>query len=175
MGSALVPLACAESFSRHEAFLVMKLHSNGLAASKTGRILSKGFRIIDCPKTIIVEDELVEQGRRFHFMTSIGWILVSIVAVCQLGNAQASSGAATFKSKCALCHGADGTGNTTLGKQLQAANLGSKEVQKKTDAELHKTVHDGNGNMPPFGEQLSDDEITQVVKYVRHFGKMAKK
>ena len=40
---------------------------------------------------------------------------------------------------------------------------------------IRKTVHDGNGNMPPFGEQLSDDEITQVIKYVRHFGKVAKK
>jgi cytochrome c6 len=170
MGSALVPWPVPK------AFLVMKLHSNGLAASNTGRILSKGFRIIDCPKIIVVEDELVEHAaRRFHFLTSIGWLLIATLAVCPLGNAQASSGAATFKSKCALCHGADGTGNTTLGKQLQAANLSSKEVQKKTDAELHKTVHDGNGNMPPFGEQLSDDEITQVIKYVRHFGKTAKK
>ena len=118
---------------------------------------------------------LLEHARRFHFMTSIGCMLIVIVTACQLANAQAGGGAATFKSKCALCHGADGTGNTALGKQLQAANLGSKEVQKKTDAELRKTVHDGNGNMPPFGEQLSDDEITDVIKYVRHFGKATKK
>jgi cytochrome c6 len=117
----------------------------------------------------------VEHARRFHFMTSIGCMLIAMMSVCQRANAQAGGGAAAFKSKCALCHGADGTGNTALGKQLQAANLGSKEVQKKTDAELRKTVHDGNGNMPPFGEQLSDDEITEVIKYVRHFGKATKK
>ena len=86
-----------------------------------------------------------------------------------------AGGAATFKAKCVLCHGADGTGNTTLGKQLQAANLRSKDVQKKSDAELHKVIHDGNGNMPPFGDQLSDDEINQVIKYVRALGKTAKK
>lgn len=102
-------------------------------------------------------------------------MLIAIMAACQLARAQAGGAAATFKSKCALCHGADGTGNTPLGKQLQAANLGSKEVQKRTDSELRKTVHDGNGNMPPFGEQLSDDEITDLIKYVRHFGKTAKK
>ena len=118
---------------------------------------------------------LLEHARRFHFMMSIGCLLLAVIAVCQVADAQTGDGAATFKSKCALCHGADGTGNTALGKQLQAANLGSKEVQKKTDAELRKTVHDGNGNMPPFGEQLSDDEITQLIKYVRHFGKVAKK
>ncbi len=85
------------------------------------------------------------------------------------------SGAETFKSKCVLCHGADGTGNTPLGKQLQAANLHSKEVQSKTNAELHKIVHDGKTNMPPFADQLSDEQITQVVKYVRSFGKAATK
>jgi len=92
-----------------------------------------------------------------------------IVGPVALG--QSSPGAATFKGKCQLCHGADGTGNTTLGKQLQAANLRSKDVQKKTNAELHKAVHDGNGNMPPFAEQLSDSEIDQVIKFVRTLGK----
>jgi cytochrome c6 len=87
----------------------------------------------------------------------------------------AADGAETFKAKCVLCHGADGTGSTVLGKQLQAANLRSKEVQKKSDADLHKAVHDGNGNMPPFADQLNDDEITDVIKYVRSFAKVAKK
>lgn len=97
-----------------------------------------------------------------------------LLASCQLALGQSGSGAATFKSKCQLCHGADGTGNTTLGKQLQAANLRSKEVQKKTNAELHKVIHDGNGNMPPFADQLNDAEIDQVIKYVRTLGKAAK-
>ena len=85
-----------------------------------------------------------------------------------------AAGAATFKSKCVLCHGTDGTGNTPLGKQLQAANLRSKEVQKLSDTELHKIVHDGQANMPPFGEQLTDDEIDQVIQYVRTFATPAK-
>ena len=97
------------------------------------------------------------------------------MAFCPTATAQASSGAATFKSKCQLCHGADGAGDTTLGKQLQAANLRSKDVQKKTDAELHKVIHDGNGNMPPFADQLGDDQITQVIRFVRALGKTAKK
>jgi len=36
---------------------------------------------------------------------------------------------------------------------------------------LHKIVHDGQANMPAFADQLSDEEITQVVKYVRQLGK----
>jgi cytochrome c6 len=118
----------------------------------------------------------VKQPRTLCSMTSLCWLLITIFGFCCSAGAQGSSGAATFKEKCVLCHGADGTGNTTLGKQLQAANLRSKEVQKKPDPELHKTVHDGNGNMPPFQDQLTEDEITQVIKYVRQeFGKTAKK
>lgn len=86
-----------------------------------------------------------------------------------------SPGETIFKTKCVLCHGPDGSGQTPLGKQLQAANLGSKEVQKQSNAELHKIVHDGRANMPPFAEQLSDEEITQVIQYVRQFGKNGKK
>ena len=91
-------------------------------------------------------------------------------ALCQSG-----SGAETFKEKCVLCHGADGSGNTPLGKQLQAADLRSKDVQKKTDAELHRVIHDGQTNMPGFADELNEQEITQVIKYVRSLGRTPSK
>jgi mono/diheme cytochrome c family protein len=116
---------------------------------------------------------LVSQSRIAHSATLV--VLGIVLFVCPLAIGQSSSGATVFKGKCQLCHGADGAGNTTLGKQLQAANLRSKEVQKKTDAELHKAVHDGNGNMPAFAEQLSDTEINQVIKFIRTLGKTATK
>jgi cytochrome c6 len=112
----------------------------------------------------------------------VGAMLLLLLATCGSATAQDNSktaaGAAIFKNKCVLCHGADGTGNTPLGKQLQAANLHSKAVQSRTDEELHTVVHDGQTNMPPFGEQLTDDEIVQVIQYVRTFAaptKAAKK
>lgn len=117
---------------------------------------------------------MASQARRIQLVLPI-FVLAGILLVSPSADAQAGSGATIFKTKCQLCHGPDGTGDTTLGKQLQAANLHSKEVQKKTDAELHKVVHDGNGNMPPFADQLSDAEIDQIIKFVRTFGKTAKK
>ena len=102
--------------------------------------------------------------------------LLLVMGVCLAAGQEKgkAAGAATFKAKCVLCHGADGAGNTPLGKQLQAANLRSKEVQKLSDEELHKVVHDGQANMPPFGEQLTDDEISQVIQHVRAFATSAK-
>lgn len=105
---------------------------------------------------------------------SVSWLVI-LLFVAGYGllaqEASKTSGAAIFKNKCVICHGADGSGNTPLGKQLQAANFHSKDVQKLSNAELHKIVHDGQANMPSFADQLSDEEITQVVKYVRQLGK----
>lgn len=105
--------------------------------------------------------------------TSIAWAVILVFVVCcsLLAQESSNSGAANFNSKCIVCHGTDGSGNTPLGKQLQAANLHSKQVQQRSDAELHKIIHDGQANMPPFGDQLSDAEIDQLVKYVRLLGK----
>lgn len=101
-------------------------------------------------------------------------VVIAVLAASTALWAQASAGATIFKAKCVLCHGADGGGNTPLGKQLKAADLRSKDVQKRTNAELHKTVHDGSANMPPFAEQLSDQEMNQVIKYVRVLGSQAR-
>ena len=105
---------------------------------------------------------------------SISWLVILLFGVgygLLAQEAGKADGAATYKAKCVICHGADGSGNTPLGKQLQAANFHSKDVQKLSEAEMHKVVHDGQANMPAFAEQLSDEEITQVVKYVRRLGK----
>jgi mono/diheme cytochrome c family protein len=125
-----------------------------------------------------VNAKSVVSGQWAVILCGLMLLVVACAPVAAQGNGKTSAGAATFKTKCVLCHGADGAGNTPLGKQLQAANLHSKEVQKLSDAELHKIVHDGQGNMPPFGEQLTDDEIDRVIQYVRTFaapGKTAKK
>lgn len=117
--------------------------------------------------------------RKGHVLKPSVSALFLLFAICNSLQAQENSktspGETIFKTKCILCHGPDGSGNTPLGKQLQAANLGSKEVQKLSNAEMHKIVHDGRANMPAFAEQLSDQEINQVIQYVRQFGKTAKK
>lgn len=118
---------------------------------------------------------MVNRDAKLQFITLMLLLLGILAMTCPAATAQAGSGASIFKGKCQLCHGADGTGNTALGKQLQVANLRSKDVQKKTDAELRKVIHDGNGNMPPFGEQLGGGEINQVIKFVRTLGKTTTK
>jgi mono/diheme cytochrome c family protein len=79
----------------------------------------------------------------------------------------AEDGTALFKSKCAMCHGPDGKGQTPVGRSMKARDLGSPEVQQQTDAELVKIIVDGKGNMPPYKGKLTDAEISAVVAFIR--------
>ena len=79
----------------------------------------------------------------------------------------AADGAATFKAKCAMCHGPDGAGQTTMGKNLKLRDLRSADVQKQTDADLVKWITDGKGKMPAYKGKLSAEEINALVAFIR--------
>jgi mono/diheme cytochrome c family protein len=79
----------------------------------------------------------------------------------------AEDGAAIFKSKCAMCHGPDGAGQTTMGKNMKLRDLGSADVQKQSDADLAKIVTDGKGKMPAYKGKIEPAGIDALVKYIR--------
>ena len=85
--------------------------------------------------------------------------------------ARAQSGAALFKAKCAPCHGPDGKGNTSMGKMLKVKDLGSAEVQKKTNAELTAIIENGKSPMPGYKDKLSTGEIKELVSFIRSLKK----
>lgn len=78
-----------------------------------------------------------------------------------------SNGAVTYKSKCAMCHGADGLGTTPAGKMMKAASFKDPAVAKASDSALIATVAHGKNKMPAYQGKLSDAEIKSVVAYVR--------
>jgi mono/diheme cytochrome c family protein len=77
------------------------------------------------------------------------------------------SGADLFKSKCAMCHGPDGSGNTPMGKRLNLRDLRSSDVQKHTDDELTAIITNGKSPMPAYGKTLSASDIHELVAYIR--------
>jgi len=98
---------------------------------------------------------------------------ISILAVlCILGSfttvyAQENA-AALYKSKCQVCHGSDGKGDTPVGKKLGVKDFHSPEVAKMSDAELFEIIKKGKDNkMPSYDNKLTDDQIKSLVKYIR--------
>jgi mono/diheme cytochrome c family protein len=76
-------------------------------------------------------------------------------------------GEATFRAKCAICHGADGSGNTPTGKKMGIRALGSAAVQKQSDAQLSGIIQKGKDKMPAFGSSLSADQVREIVAFIR--------
>ena len=64
--------------------------------------------------------------------------------------AYSDDSAALFKSKCAMCHGPDGTAGTTMAKNLGIKSYKAPEVQKESDADLKSIIVNGKGKMPAF-------------------------
>ena len=74
---------------------------------------------------------------------------------------------ALFKSNCAICHGADGAGQTPVGKSMKVRDLRSAEVQQQSDAELAHTIAGGKGKMPAYKSKLGTEEIQALVGLIR--------
>jgi mono/diheme cytochrome c family protein len=101
----------------------------------------------------------------------LAFLLVATVAILA-GSSRATSspagdGATVFKSKCAACHGADGSGNTAMGKKLSARDLRSAEVQNQSDAQLTGIIAKGKGKMPPYEKSLNQQQIQELVAFIR--------
>ena len=90
--------------------------------------------------------------------------VVSIVQANPGPDSAASS--ATFRTKCAMCHGQDG-GGSAVGKSMNVPDLRTPAVQKLPDAELAQVISNGKGGMPSFKNSLSEDQIHSMVSYVR--------
>jgi cytochrome c6 len=99
--------------------------------------------------------------------TGSALLLLATALLFAVVPAQAQSGAALFKAKCAPCHGPDGKGDTSMGKVLKVRDLSSAEVQKQTNAELTAVIENGKGKMPGYKGKLSGGDIKELVSYIR--------
>ncbi len=78
-------------------------------------------------------------------------------------------GAAIYFSRCALCHGADGQGNTSSTLYATARPLlDDPVVQAVSLAQLEEIIADGfPGDMPAWRNELDNAEIAAVAQYVK--------
>jgi mono/diheme cytochrome c family protein len=102
-------------------------------------------------------------------LISFAFILALIFSnSTQAGNATIAFDAAiTFKTKCASCHGLDGSGATAFGKANKLRDLRSAEVQAQTDQQLTEIISKGKGKMPGYEKSLGADEVKELVAYLR--------
>jgi mono/diheme cytochrome c family protein len=92
------------------------------------------------------------------------------------GRLTASPGAEdAYLKKCAVCHHADGSGQTARGKKLKLRDLRSPEVQKLSDAQLFDIIAKGMGkDMPGYEKTMGVNGVREQVSYMRELARKKK-
>ena len=104
---------------------------------------------------------------------------VSIVAICGISCAPKPTlevpepykkGQNVFHKICSNCHGSDG-----MGKHTKAPKLIDEEYLSPnfTDDDIRETILNGTDKMPPQKKNVSTEEITEIIKYLRYSQKAA--
>jgi len=101
-------------------------------------------------------------------------IILTAVATLALTALSASAADAkqTWETTCAKCHGADGKGDTKMGKKLDIKDLTDAKLQASVKDEdmlkaIKEGVKDGEKLKMKAAEGLNDDEMKALVAYVR--------
>lgn len=107
-------------------------------------------------------------------MRSVAHLIGLFVFAVPLAHAAAASARENFQKHCVDCHGGDGRAQTRLGRKSGAKDLTDRQrMAKLTDEEVFRTIKFGRKNnkgeekMDAFKDGLSDQEITELVAFVR--------
>lgn len=78
--------------------------------------------------------------------------------------------ASMYATDCAECHGDEGAGDGPLAAPFEMPDFTDADyMEQVSDAELYEAIDRGEGAMPAFGAIYSEDEIDEMVDYIRSF------
>ncbi len=75
-------------------------------------------------------------------------------------------GAAIYKAKCAMCHGATGTPSAGMAKMLDIKPASDPSMISLSEAQVEVQVKNGKGKMKPIAG-LSDAQVKAVAEYFK--------
>jgi predicted CXXCH cytochrome family protein len=110
-------------------------------------------------------------------IATASWLLVHSVPSADAARANPlqpdeaglAAGAALFQQNCAVCHGFDGGGRTTIGANVYPRAPALRQaLPVLTDGQVFTFVHDGIRNTAMPAWNLPDQQIWQVVLFLRH-------
>jgi mono/diheme cytochrome c family protein len=89
------------------------------------------------------------------------------------GDASNKAGMALYTKNCASCHGKAGLGDGVKARALKdfPGDFSKADFQNQTDGEHFYKTKTGKGEMPKYEGKLADDDIWNIVNYMRTFKK----
>lgn len=87
------------------------------------------------------------------------------------GDASNNAGKVLYTKNCASCHGKTGLGDGVKARALQTfpGDFSAAAYQNQTDGEHFYKTKFGRGEMPKYEGKLSDDDIWNMVNFMRTF------
>jgi mono/diheme cytochrome c family protein len=76
-------------------------------------------------------------------------------------------GADIYKTKCAMCHGADGLATSPGAMKMKVLSFKAPAMLKASDAQFFASTKNGKGTMKGYDGKLTDAQIKDVVSYIR--------
>lgn len=74
--------------------------------------------------------------------------------------------AAIFRQHCAICHGPEAEGKDIGGRITPSLRVG--DAAKRSEEEIYKQIYNGGNGMTPFNRQLSEREIRDLARFIKH-------
>ena len=89
------------------------------------------------------------------------------------GDASTKAGQALYTKNCASCHGKAGQGDGVKARSLKQfpGDFSKADYQKQSDGDLFYKTKFGRDEMPKYDGKLADDDIWNIVNYMRTFTK----
>lgn len=90
-----------------------------------------------------------------------------------MGDASTKAGMALYTKNCASCHGKAGLGDGVKARMLKdfPGNFSVAAFQSQADGEHFYKTKTGKGEMPKYEGKLADEDIWNIVNYMRTFKK----
>jgi copper transport protein len=127
------------------------------------------------------------KGNRFLAEVGAGMLIISVVTLAvtwipqtasadlqnpvPMSAASVAAGQALYQNHCAVCHGINARGDGPMAASLnpKPADLHASHVDLHSDGDMYSWIKNGypDSAMPGFGAKLSDEQIWQLVNYVR--------
>jgi mono/diheme cytochrome c family protein len=89
------------------------------------------------------------------------------------GDASNKEGKSLFDKNCASCHGKAGLGDGVKARSLKTfpGDFSKAEYQDQTDGDQFYKTKTGRSDMPKYEGKLADNDIWNIVNYMRTFKK----
>src|SRR5579864_6220441 len=144
-----------------------------VAALAGGAVVAGIIAIVGAPLLLVHRQDLPLEQQYGHFMIGVAARVLAGNATNPVANnpRAIAPGRDAYTGSCAECHGSNGDGKGIFGASTYppATDLTSHDVAEKSDAELFWITKNGLSftAMPGFGDQYSDQDIWNIVAYMR--------